>query len=429
MVVRLEPVRKPLAGFVALPYSKSVSARQILIGLHSGAPFIIEGLSEADDTQRLIQIATNCGYRVENTGAAWRFEAGNVVLPPRLEVGEGGTTLRFALPWLVTLPGKAELYLGERLAQRPAQPLIEALREAGAHIEAIGGRLQITGNPEWKPSIFRVDASQSGQFLSALFLMASRLEIGSEVVETSGHPATLSYVERLTNGVLQKAGYFWAQVRPGHWVLAAKKSPSENPHFYAGEADWSGAGYFWGWAMGTLAKLDLPLSLTSEQPERTFWVEGGWPLEVEAMAVGLRLTSKGEPLRGWEGDISAVPDTFPTLAALAAFSSEPWAIWGIRTLPYKESNRLSAMQRELSKIGAHLEWEGDICRIFPVKNLVRAPVHFSSHGDHRVAMALSILATRAEAPTYIHQAEVVGKSFPAYWEVLRRIGISLTFEI
>lgn len=426
MVVRLDPVRESLRGYVPLPYSKSVSARQILTGLHSGVSFIIEGLSEADDTRRLVQMAVACGYRVENAGLTWRFEVGKLALPPHLYAGAGGTTLRFILPWLFFLPGRTELYLEGRLAQRPLLPLIRALLEAGARVEESGGTLRVTGNPDWRPRIFRVDARQSGQFLSAFLLMAPRLEAGSEVIETSGQPATISYVERLTCTILRKAGYHWERVAPGHWILAAKGPPLEAS--YKGEADWSGAGYFWGWAMGVSSRFELPLSSTSDQPERAFWIEGGWPLEVETDWPILRLTSQGALPAGWEGDISEVPDTFPTLAVLAALSQRPWTIRGIHTLPYKESDRLSAMQRELSKIGATLEWDKDGCRIFPSKNLPREPVHFHSHGDHRIAMALSLLSTRTKAPFYIHGAEVVNKSFPTYWEVLQQAGISLTFE-
>ena len=426
MVVRLEPVRGPLRGYVPLPYSKSVSARQILVGLHSGVSFTIEGLSEAEDTRRLVQIATACGYRVENAGLSWRFEVGRLRLSPHLYVGAGGTTLRFILPWLAFLPGQTELHLEGRLARRPLLPLIKALLEAGAHIEEAGGTLRVTGNPDWRPHTFRVDARQSGQFLSAFLLMAPRLEVGSEVIETSGQPATLSYVEHLTRTILQKAGYCWEQVVPGHWVLVVKAPPLAAS--YAGEADWSGAGYFWGWAMGVCTRLDLPLSLMSGQPERKFWIEGGWPPQVEVDSRVLRLTSQGARPAVWEGDISAVPDTFPTLAVLAALSKKPWIIRGIRTLPYKESDRLSAMQQELSKIGVTLEWADEVCRIVPAKNLPRQPVHFHPHDDHRIAMALSLLATQMKVPFYIHGSEVVRKSFPTYWEVLRQIGISLTFE-
>ncbi len=426
MVVRLDPVRGPLRGYVPLPYSKSVSARQLLIGLHSGVSFVIEGLSEADDTRRLVQIAIDCGYRVENTGLTWRFEVGPLRLPPYLYVGAGGTTLRFILPWLAFIPGRTELHLEGRLAQRPLLPLVKALSEAGARIEEIGSILRVTGNPDWRPHTFQVDAHQSGQFLSAFLLMAPRLEVGSEVIEISGRPATLSYVERLTCTMLQKAGYRWEQVVPGRWVLTAKAPPLEAS--YLGEADWSGAGYFWGWAMGVAARFELPLSLTSDQPERDFWVEGGWPPLVEADPSILRLTSQGALPEAWEGDVSAVPDTFPTLAALAAISQKPWILRGISTLPYKESDRLWAMQQELSKIGALLEWSGEVCQISPAPTLPRESMHFYSHADHRIAMALSLLATRMEVPLYIHGAEVVSKSFPTYWEALRQTGISLTFE-
>jgi 3-phosphoshikimate 1-carboxyvinyltransferase len=427
MVVRLEPVQGPIEGWVPLPYSKSISARHILMGLHSGAPFTIEGLSEADDTQKLLGIVRSCGYRVRQVGNSWHFEPERPFLPAHLEVGEGGTTLRFILPWLAGLPGKTHLHLGGRLSKRPLAPLVQALVEAGAQIEATGEHLQITGNPDWRPSVFRIDSRLSGQFLSAIFLMAPRLSEGSEVIETSGEPATLSYVESFTLTILRKAGYVWEKVAPGHWILSRANTGSPHVNLYIGEADWSAAGYFWGWAMGAGARLELPVSLESHQPERAFWAGGSWPLEITEISRGVRVISSGEILPLWAGDIASVPDAFPTLAVLAALAGDSWSFRGIRTLPYKESHRLLAMQAELDKMGARLEWTEEVCRVYPGR-LGKAPLHLYTHGDHRVAMALSLLASRWKAPLYIHGAEVVAKSFPRYWEVLGHLGISLTFE-
>ncbi len=432
MVVRIDPVEGPLEGFVPIPYSKSVSARQILIGLHSGGLFTIEGLSQADDTQKLIQIARSCGYLVEQVGEKWSFIPGRLVLPPHLEVGEGGTTLRFILPWLAGLPGKTTLHLGRRLPQRPIAALIQALVETGAHIEIAGHALEITGNPDWNPRRFQVDSRQSGQFLSALLLMAPRLAVGSTVQEMSGEPATLSYVEGLTLTLLREAGYQWEKSAPGEWILVQGEKNSSSPaalYHAKGEGDWSGAGYFWGWAMGTAARLELPLSRRSSQPEKTFWGEGPWPVKVETLPQGLRLTSNGARPPAWEGDLSAVPDAFPTLAVLSALAAESWTFTGLRTLPHKESHRLLAMQSELTKVGARVEWSGDTCRVFPPPKLPeKAPLSLNAHGDHRVAMALSLLASQLKVPLYIEEAEVVAKSFPGYWSALQAIGILLNFE-
>ncbi len=432
MVVRIDPVDRPLQGFIPLPYSKSVSARQILIGLHSGGPFTIEGLSQADDTQKLIQIAAACGYLVEHVGEKWRFIPGRLVLPPHLEVGEGGTTLRFILPWLAGLPGKTTLYLGGRLPQRPIFPLVQALTNAGAHIEIAGHTLKITGNPDWNPRRFQVDSRQSGQFLSALLLMAPQLSVRTIIQETSGEAATLSYVEGLTLTLLREAGYQWERSAPGEWILVQGEKEASSPaapYHAKGEGDWSGAGYFWGWAMGTAARLELPLSLRSSQPEKTFWGEGPWPVRLETLPQGLRLISGGTRPPAWEGDLSAVPDAFPTLAVLAALAAESWTFTGLRTLPHKESHRILAMQTELTKVGARVEWSGDTCRVFPPpKPPEKAPLSLSAHGDHRVAMALSLLASQLKVPLYIHEAEVIAKSFPGYWSALREIGILLTFE-
>ncbi len=426
MVVRIEPIRAPLRGIVSVPYSKSISARQVILGVHRGGSFIVRGLSDARDTQDLVRVIQACGYEVSEIGEECRFRQAELRLPEALEVGEGGTTLRFLLPWLATLPGQTRLRVEGRLAERPLQPLLDCLVRAGAYICWTDKGLQVQGQPIWTPSGFNIDASQSGQFLSALFLMAPSLKVGTRIVETSGRPATTSYVQ-MTLELLAQQGYRWQAHSKGQWTLAAKPLTG-HPWVLAGERDWSSAGYLWGWALMAPAHLELRLSAQSIQPEAAFWLRGPSPLQVKDRGSSLLLSSQGGALPSWEGAIHDVPDTFPTLAALAAYAQGTWTIHGIGTLPYKESHRLAAMAQELSKIGVQVTWSGGTCRIDPTNLPLTRSLTFHSHGDHRLAMALSLLAAKAQAPIRIADAQTVSKSFPHYWEVLRRIGISITFE-
>lgn len=429
--VMLFPVKGRLEGFVPLPFSKSLSNRHLILGAHAGQPFTITGLSTGQDTHYLVQALQHLGYRYlrkeENT---------HTFLPPtdwpkeaQLFAGEGGTTLRFLLPLLAHLPLQATIDASPPLRKRPILPLLEALRRTGLTVRTSSSLypLVMEGNPRWSPPHIAVDSSLSSQFLSAFFLAAPQLPRGCLIEELSPHPATPSYAE-MTRQILKAHGWHWEKTPTG-WCLT-ERPPSAGPFHFFGEADWSAAVFFWGWASLGQVSLVLPLSTASLQPERRLLLrENFWPVHFTSLAQGLQIESAATPVKPFELDLAEWPDAAPVLAMVAAFACGISQLTGLHTLPHKESHRLRALASELERLGARVEWTAETLCIHPVSRLPRAPVTLDSHGDHRIAMALSIGAACSPVPISITGADCVLKSFPHYWSVLQNLGVSLTFAL
>ncbi|MDW8058133.1 MAG: hypothetical protein RMJ57_07650 [Bacteroidia bacterium] len=410
-----------LVGRAELPFSKSLSNRQLIVGAHTGAPFTIEGLSEGEDTYYLLRALAALGYIIQRDGIVWTF------LPPssypsrvELYTGEGGTTLRFLLPLLARLPLQAYVHVGNSLRGRPILPLLQSLQRAGAHVRLAPNTypLSIVGDPEWDPTSFYIDSSLSSQFLSALMLMAPGLKAGTVIYELAQKPATPAYSE-MTRKLLQLYGWNWQQSE-NSWQL---ETSDEKQKLYAfrGERDWSAASFFFGWAALGAFSGTLPLSLESIQPEARLFSSLQWGYTITPASDEAFITPLGEPLHGKEIEVENYPDAVLVLSVIAAVAENPTRLRGIHTLPYKETDRLQALITELSKIGATLVVQGEDLIVYPTESLPKEPIVLESYGDHRTAMALSLLAARMPA-VIIKQHECVSKSFPRYWVVLESLG-------
>lgn len=414
-----------LKGHVSLPFSKSLSNRQLVLGLHTQRPFVVKGLSQAQDTQYLLRAILEVGYKVAQSNDEL------TLLPPKrypdrayLDVGEGGTTLRFLLPWLCRLPVEALIDVGPSLRRRPILPFIHSLQGAGAQIYFSPDifPLRVVGDEAWSPTRWHVDSALTSQFLSALFLMAPGLEVGTEIIENAVAPATAAYSE-MTRAFLSIYGWQWEKTSMG-WSLTSK-APLRDSYHFVGEADWSAASFFFGWAAlgGFSGTLNLPIATL--QPEAQLFSRLRWGYHLAEFQGGIVLEPTRQNLKGIELSVENFPDAVLVLAVIAAFAESPSYLKGIRTLPYKESDRLKALIQELSKIGASLRVEGDTLIVHPTTALPRAPLSFESYGDHRVAMALSLIAARSLTPISISMPHCVAKSFPDYWEVLKKLGMEI----
>ncbi|MEN2992274.1 MAG: hypothetical protein ABDH91_01825 [Bacteroidia bacterium] len=419
----LEPVRR-LAGRVALPYSKSVTNRQLSLGAHTLRSFRLKGISEGSDSQYLLKALAKVGYTARPEGEAWAFiPPANFPAAVSLYLGEGGTTLRFLVPWLAHLPLQAEVAVAPTLARRPIAPLLSALRQAGFTLSETFP-LRIEGRPDLQPKYFGLDASLSSQFLSALFLAAPWLPEGATIELKNRRLATPAYAEA-TRQLVAAYGWLW-QEDNGRWTLQPATQPTELE--FVGEADWSAGGYFFGWAALGAFRGWLPLRPSSLQPESQLFLSLPLPYRWRWEAEGLWLESTEGPVPPMNLSVENCPDALLVLAVVAAFAEGPSQFQGVYTLPHKESHRLAALAAELAKVGARLDWDRETLRVFPAASLPKQLLLFSAWGDHRIAMALSLLAARLDYPIGIVGADCVAKSFPTYWAVLKELGASLKFD-
>ncbi len=401
-----------LQGRVQLPASKSLCNRALIIGaLGGGMP---ENISEARDSRDLLHLLQ-------------RWEAGET----HYDAGAGGTTYRFMLAFLATRPGRQFLTGSERMLQRPTGPLVDALRQMGARLEYAGRQgyppLHIGPFAERAGDlVVRLSANVSSQYLTALLLVAPSLSVGLTLLP-QGRLVSRPYVE-MTVGLMR---HFGAEVieMPEGWKVPAHSAYRRRP--YRVEADWTAASYFYALAaLSEEADLLLPdLHENSLQGDSLLseWMQA-WGVESRFEQAGLRILKKRgtRPQPPAEMDFFHQPDLAQTFAVLAAAMGHPLRLTGLQTLRIKETDRLTALKNELQKTGVQVRIGGGEQPFLEIEGRARlyasrsgeqsqTPL-FQTYDDHRMAMALSILAMRGDIR--LENPEVVEKSFPRFFDGL-----------
>jgi 3-phosphoshikimate 1-carboxyvinyltransferase len=382
----------------------------------------IEGALTADDTEamadnlarlRVPVVADPEAETLEVTGTGGRLPAGSFELDARLS----GTTSRFLLPVLALGPGHYRLDGQEPLRARPMGATLEALRELGADVaeEGAPGHLPVTvGGPVLGGAV-EVRGDTSSQFLSGLLLAGPAMPRGLRVTLTTELVAR-PFVEM----TLETMEAFGARVGvAGESFTVAPAGYRATT--YRVEPDAGAAGYFFAAAALTGGRVRVEgLQRRSRQGDLGLLdVLAAMGAEVSETPDSLTVTGPGT-LRGGTFDLTALPDTTPTLAALAPFAEAEVRVTGVGFIRGHESNRIAAIVTELRRCGvdAEEEAEGFVVRPGPV-----GPATLETYDDHRIAMGLALLGLRTPG-IRIACPEVVGKTFPGYFSALDQLRVA-----
>lgn len=397
-----------LVGSVALPTSKSISARALVINALSAEPCRLHGLSPSDDTQAV--------------AAALRDN------PEVVDVGAAGTAMRFLTAYYATRSGETHTLVGtERMHRRPIGILVDALRRLDADVEYLGEEgyppLRIRGR-RLKGGVVSMNAGVSSQYLSALLMIAPTLE-GGLTLRLEGKCTSAPYL-RMTLALMGAFGVC------GEWRGAEVSVPQASYRRaapYCVEGDWSAASYWY--AMAALCpdvecRLRLQgLTLESVQGD-SVCAELFRPLGIVTNPLddGVLLTKTSARPSTMEVDFSDCPDLAQTLVVVCAMLGVSFRFTGLHTLRIKETDRMAALQTELQKLGVQLHApDGTTLTFSPSADRPSPPADLSvsidTYEDHRMAMAF---APAAYCFPYldIRHPEVVTKSYPDFWTDLAR---------
>jgi len=303
--------------------------------------------------------------------------------------------------------GEYVLTGSKRLCERPIKPLVDTLCRMGAKIEYVDKEgfapLRIKGG-KLKGGKVSLDASLSSQFVSALMLIADKVEGGVDI-EYEGDVASEAYI-RLTEKVIER------------YRRGERRSE---------EKDWSSA-TVWYAAMAVLRKgrfLLEGLSLDSCQPDRAivdvFEKLGVRTIETER---GVIIEANGDIVDKLVVDCKNMPDAVMYIAVAACVLGVDFEISGIETLRVKESDRIEALITEMRKCGFEIIHNSQFIihnlktTMCDVQYVVQKPL-IKTYNDHRVAMAMAVVGLVREIE--IEEPEVVSKSYPGFWEEIRKI--------
>lgn len=423
---------------VEAPPSKSLTNRALLLAaLADGTSIIDNPLLEADDAKRMIAALQTLGIKAELTNQSTTLlvhgRNGKLNGNTSINLNNAGTATRFLTAAAALADGPVTIDGNERMRQRPIGELIDLLRKLGVTVEELGSPgcppITVHGSGTLAGGELDVPTTQSSQYLSALLMLAPWTEQGI-TLRFTGPVTSRSYVDMTTALLIDACAADVVEADDGSSIHV---KPAHIPAFeHRIEPDASGATYLWAWAaLFPKSTVRVPgVHFTSRQSDARFLMtlrQMGCAIEYAAGAADCtgattlqgfdNILSNNEP-----ADFEQMPDASLTLAAVAALANAPTTISGLRTLKVKETDRLAALQTELSKTGCNVTTSEDTLRIEPPVDGIDTtesaePIAFDTYDDHRMAMALSLIALRRPNTT-INDPACVAKTFPDYWATL-----------
>jgi 3-phosphoshikimate 1-carboxyvinyltransferase len=306
----------------------------------------------------------------------------------------------------------------ESLMRRPLEPLATAMGQLGVKVATSGREILVNGRASG--GTVKIAGNVSSQFISGLLLAGPLMKRGL-VVELTSPLESRGYV-LLTEKIMREHRI---EVQTSDDLSRFQIDPDQGyvPADYLVPGDFSSAAFVLSAAAITkstilvrgLPKADsepdaLVLKILSDMGARLFSSNDGVLL-------------KGSELKGVHVNLANDPDLGPIMAVLGCYASGETRISGAARLRNKESNRLAAITSELSSLGADIRETDDGLIVRGPSCLHAGVVH--SHGDHRIAMALSIAALGASGSITIEAAECVSKSYPGFFDDLRSIGVEI----
>jgi len=412
-VIRLSHPTGEINGSITLDGSKSITNRVLVIRALCSHGFNISNISSSDDSKVLANL-------LENAPADGVYN-----------VGHAGTSFRFLTAYLATQPDTQILTGSDRMLQRPIGPLVDALRSLGCNITYLGEEgyppLQIDScDLSNLKSEVNINAGISSQYITALILIAPRLPQGLSI-NLEGSMVSESYL-KLTLGIIEDFG-----IKTVYEGGSIKVDPQEyTPRDYTIEADWSASSYHYG-LVALAKKATLHLSGLFEQ---SFQGDSAMPDIGQQIGVSShfeeskwKLVKDEKHIGEFSYNFINQPDVAQTIGVICAANAIKNNFSGLITLRIKETDRIYAMDRELSKISSGFvlkETDSDgqeYYNILPGINFDKDIPRFDTYKDHRMAMAFAPLALLH--PIEIDRPEVVSKSYPNFWTDLTSLGFEI----
>lgn len=345
-----------------------------------------------------------------------------------VDIHHAGTAMRFLTAYFAVNEGREVVLTGSpRMQERPIKILVEALEQLGAEItyeKEVGyPPIKIKGQ-KITASKVTMAANVSSQYISALLLVAPKLENGLELT-LEGSITSIPYI-KMTLALLNDLDI---QTSFEGNVIKVYPKPEVESKVMTVESDWSSASYFFSMvALASQASISLTSYKGTSLQGDSALVEIYAKMGVETHFDGnkMTLTKKGNfNFEDVKFDLNNTPDIAQTIVVTCFGLGIGCHLTGLHTLKIKETDRLEALYVEMTKLGANIKVTNDSLTLV-ASNQINSNISIATYNDHRMAMAFAPLALRV--PIIIDNAEVVSKSYPDFWKDLERLGFQ-TSEI
>jgi len=408
-------------GVVDALSSKSVMQRAVILSLLAKGETTIENPSFADDCIAALELVMALGIKkLEDKDKIILIHENEISEKKRYELscGESGLLMRMISPVLSLFDGNFQLGGRGSLLKRPVDMIEDGLKKLGVNCKSNSGFAPIEISGKLRGGDITVDGSISSQFISGLLIALPKCKEDS-IVKVNNLKSK-AYID-LTVETLKKAGVIVDfNGLKNEYII--KGNQVYKPLNIRVDGDWSGVSFLLIAAALTGKIKIINIDTESLQADRVI-------LEVLKLAgarvkIGKNFVKvKKDKLNAFEFDITESPDLFPPIVSLAAFCEGKSVIYGIERLKYKESSRAEAMQEELRKLGIELKLYDNRAEILGREKItVIFDGEINSHNDHRIAMAFAVIGLNLKNGLTISGSESVSKSYPNFFEDLKRIG-------
>ncbi|TAF70909.1 MAG: 3-phosphoshikimate 1-carboxyvinyltransferase [Flavobacterium sp.] len=408
MNLQLHSAISTLNATISITGSKSETNRLLLLqALYPN--LVLANTSNSDDSEVMTKALQN--EQLSGTDAQL------------VDIHHAGTAMRFLTAFFAVSEGKEVVLTGsQRMTERPIKVLVEALQQLGAQIayeKEVGfPPIRIKGQKITQSKV-SIPANVSSQYISALLLVAPKLENGIELTLV-GEITSVPYI-KMTLALLNEIG---VETKFEENVITVKPlTTNSKQQTVTVESDWSSASYFFSLAaLSKEAAIVLSSYKESSLQGDSALVEIYAKMGVEARFEANQLTLVKQPNFEYQSvtfDLNNTPDIAQTIVVTCLGLGIGCHLTGLHTLKIKETDRLEALRIELTKLGASISVTNDSLTLEPTQEILEN-IAIDTYNDHRMAMAFAPLALRV--PIIINNAEVVSKSYPDFWTDLTTLG-------
>ena len=402
-----------LQAHIQLPASKSISNRALIIHALSGGDILPQNLSDCDDTEVMIRALRD--------------------MPAEIDIKAAGTAMRFLTAYLSCTAGTHAITGTNRMKQRPIRILVNALHYLGADIQYLGEEgfppLLINGK-QIEGGHLDIPGNVSSQYISALLMIGPVLQKGLELRMT-GEIVSRPYID-LTLCTMREFGAVadWSDIDT---ITVSPSAYKSRPYLI--ENDWSASSY-WYEMMALSADDNAQIALEglmdgSKQGDSVvkyifslLGVKTQFASTDACKLTTVRLKRHRCMLPRLDYDFVNSPDLTQTLVVTCCGMGIPFRFTGLASLKIKETDRVVALKTELRKLGFILTDENDDTLVWTGERCVPTGEAINTYEDHRMAMALAPMAMKLGS-IRINHPEVVSKSYPHFWDDLKRVGFDI----
>lgn len=408
---------------VTIPGSKSISNRALILAALQGEPSLLHNFLSSDDTHFMIEGLKKLGNSIEFLENNTLKIVGN---PERefknisLFTGNAGTMMRFLSSYIATGSGCVKLIGNDRMNNRPIEDLVNSLLELGVNVnylEKVGyPPIEIVMNKNDLSKIVHVKGNKSSQYLTSLLLSAPYFKNGLDI-KIEGELVSKPYIN-MTLAMMKDFGVDVREDKVNNIFHVPTGKYFKNEYLI--EGDMSSASYFLAMALITNSTIKINnFFKNSIQGDKKF-------LEIFILLGGkivsqddFSITVKGcKSYKGISIDLNDAPDIAQTLAVVALFATTPTTVTNVANMRIKETDRISALNNEITKLGGEFIEYTDGFKIIPKSDYHGATIE--TYDDHRMAMSLA-LAGLIIPDIIIKDPNCVTKTFPNYFEIFDKI--------